>query len=309
MIGDLRIDGVDMYQEYGVFVHDGGYAGLVGYPPLKSVEFNDWPEEDGVDPDLSETHLDSKTFSMTFGGTQAPKSDGFINFLTDGAYHVFEFIPLGITRRLRMNSQSNRQTLRSLELFALQFSDDFPLSGYEYQEPVPNPAIPQKGYKIDGVALSDYGVWVTDGTDDEIEKSPIVKQNLLINVAGSNGLFYDGEEVVFQPKDVSIKCHIRADIETFWRNYNALLYDLSKPGERIFYYDKHTQEYPCYYKKSQVSRFSLIGGEAWCDFTITLSFISFRIGEVHYLLAAEDGALIVLEDGETYVDVQRYGNS
>lgn len=308
MINTLYIDGVDMFQEYGVFVHNGGYSGLVSYPPLKSVEFNDWPEDDGIDPDLSDTKLDTKSFSMMFAGTNAPLSESFINFLSDGAYHDFDFQQIGITRKLRLLSQPSKKTVHTLEVFNLQFADDFPLDGYEYLEPLPVPSVWQRGYHLDERDLSEYGVWITDGTDDEIMKSPSVKQNLLINTPSINGAVYDGENVVFQAKDATLKCHIRADVETFWRNYNALLFDLSKPGQRVFYFDKRGEELLCYYKSSTVSNFSASSDEIWCDFTLTLSFFSFRVEGIDYLLAAENGDLIITEDEEFYIDVQNYGH-
>lgn len=272
MINTLYIDGVDMFQEYGVFVHNGGYSGLVSYPPLKSVEFNDWPEDDGIEPDLSDPQLDTKSFSMMFAGTNAPFSESFINFLSDGAYHDFDFQQIGITRKLRLVSQPSKKTVHTLEVFTLQFADDFPLDGYEYMEPLPVSSVWQRGYHLDERDLSEYGVWITDGTDDEIMKSPAVKQNLLINEPEFSGAIYHGDNVVFQAKDVPVKCHLKADKETFWRNYNALLYDLTRPGEREFHYGKRGVNYPCYYKSSQVTTLSIVQGVIWCDFTLTLCF-------------------------------------
>ncbi len=40
MIGALYIDGIDVFTEYGVFVHEGGYNGLVQWPSLKTPDHN-----------------------------------------------------------------------------------------------------------------------------------------------------------------------------------------------------------------------------------------------------------------------------
>ena len=53
MINRLFIDGNDAYLQYGVYVTSGGFNELVAFPPLKSVDSNDWQEEDGVEADLS----------------------------------------------------------------------------------------------------------------------------------------------------------------------------------------------------------------------------------------------------------------
>ena len=66
MKGRLYIDGKDAYSEYGVFVTEGGYNGVVAYPPLKSVKSNDWQEMDGIEVDLSAPKLDTRQFPMDF---------------------------------------------------------------------------------------------------------------------------------------------------------------------------------------------------------------------------------------------------
>ena len=53
MSGRFYIDGKDAFTEYGIYVQEGGYNELVAFPPLKAVTSNDWQEEDGIEPDLS----------------------------------------------------------------------------------------------------------------------------------------------------------------------------------------------------------------------------------------------------------------
>lgn len=64
MSGRFYIDGKDAFTEYGIYVQEGGYNELVAYPPLKAVTSNDWQEEDGIEPDLSEPTLNTKEFSL-----------------------------------------------------------------------------------------------------------------------------------------------------------------------------------------------------------------------------------------------------
>ena len=86
-----------------------------------------------------------------------------------------------------------------------------------------------KGYELDGVDLSAYGVLILKGSNAEILKTPAVKKNLLQNFKFQDGAVYDGEYVKFQTKDVSIKCLMRApDFATLWRNLDALLHDITK---------------------------------------------------------------------------------
>ena len=127
---------------------------------------------------------------------------------------------------------------------------------------------------------------------------------------------YDGEYVKFQTKDVNLKCLMRApDFETFWRNRDALLHDLTKlsaktddegyeyeDAERIFYVDEWSESYPCYYKSCKTVDFNPLGG-IWWEFTLTLVFTSFRFGDTEYLLASEAGEFIITEDEEYYIDL------
>ena len=66
MINRLFIDGNDAYLQYGAYGVSGGWNELVAYPPLKSVESNDWQEEDGVEADLSEPVLNTREVSVKF---------------------------------------------------------------------------------------------------------------------------------------------------------------------------------------------------------------------------------------------------
>ena len=196
------------------------------------------------------------------------------------------------------------------------FANDFPRpDGYVYQEPMNSILLP-KGYELDGVDLSAYGVLILKGCNAEILKTPAVKKNLLRNFKYRDGAVYDGEYVKFQTKDVNLKCLMRApDFDTFWRNRDALLHDLTrlstrtdaegyeyKDAERMFYVDEWNESYPCYYKNCKTDSFNPLEG-IWWAFTLTLVFTSFRLGDTEYLLASEDGKFIITEDEEYFIDL------
>lgn len=321
-IGKTFIDGIDLYSSFGVFVTESGHNGLVNYPPIKNLEsVNDWPERDGIEVDSSEIRLNTKEFDIAFGATGNYKIGDFLDIISDGAYHVFDFKEAGRSFTLRLTSQVNKALYIGAESFSLKFSDDFPLVSYEYQEPQSS-TVNQKGYEIDAVPFSKYGIVVCEGSDAQIMKSPPVKKNLLRNIPSEDGVLYDGEKVVFQQKEVNINCCLIAkDLQEFWRNYYAFLYDLIRPveitensitrisKERSFYFDRNGEEYPCYYKSNKVSKFLPADGDVWCEFVLSLVFTSFRVGKDEYLLAGEDGELIISEDGEYFFDMQYYGNS
>lgn len=308
MFDRVCIDGVDIYAAFGVFVSFEGNKDLMTYAPLKSIDTVSWPDEDGIVADLSTPVLDTHKVSLLFsahrrGGIDADLG-GLIALLSKGGYHTFEFLSLGVSRTLRLTNQPRLELFQTLRFFTLEFADDFPIpANYTYLAPVDRYGVKAGGYEFDGVDLSAYGVVVLDGLA-EVNKSPVVKANLLIADARSHGAIYDGQEVYFEPKDVTLKCFMRANnLVDFWRNYYALIYDLVRPGERELYVDEFGEEYPCYYKSSASTEFIATPNKIWWEFSLTIVFTSFRVGETTYILASEADELIMTEDGQSIIDL------
>jgi hypothetical protein len=249
---------------------------LAGYPPLKKPESNDWGEEDGAEFDLSSPVADTRELSVNFAFHGSPSRFGaFIEALSDGAYHDFDFAGIGRTCRLRPVSQPDMSQIASLGTFSLRFADDFPLQGYTYAAPQSGIVL-QCGYALDGRELSEYGVYVLRGSNTEIRKMPAVKKNLLQDLRNRSGVLYDGERVRFQTKDVKLPCLMRAaTLPGFWRNRDALLYDLIRPGERMLRVDATCGEYACFYKSCSASVFAPYG-KIWFRFDLVLTFTAFR---------------------------------
>ncbi|MCK9629466.1 MAG: hypothetical protein M0R37_12860 [Bacteroidales bacterium] len=293
MTGRLFIDTLDAFITYGVAVTAGGYDGLVSYPSLKEVDTNDWPEADGIEADLSEVFLDSKTFTLDMVCANGGDVGALIAALSDGAYHTFNFADLGITRSLRLVSAPKYDGYRIYH-FSLSLADDSPLDGYEYVEPFSTGK--SDGFEIDGKDFSLYGIRVLDGTMNEIDKTPDVKENLKVSISGMSGSNYDPESVFYKSKEVKLNLFMHMAKEDFWKNYNAFLYDLTRSGFRTLYVDARTEEHPCHYKGGDVKKLSLVGDMIWCEFTVTLVFLSYRPGEEDYVLADEDGNIICDEN-------------
>jgi hypothetical protein len=304
MIGKLYIDGEDAYTTYGITITSGSYVNLLLFSPLKNIDSNDWPEEDGIEADLSSPRLDTREFALNFSARSKLMANDFFDAISDEAYHNFNFAEIGKTYKLRLVSQQNINVLRDMETFTLQFANDFPFDeNYEYA--APQSEMPSTGEcELDDIDLSSYGITLLKGSLAELIKSPAVKKNLLTNINSRHGIIYDGEEVVFQTKEVKLSCLMRAaTLPEFWQNYDAFLYDLSRPGERRLFVDSEGEEYPCYYKSMSAGNFSF-GGKIWFQFTLTLVFTSFRVGEIQYLLSSEDKEIIITEDNEHAIDLK-----
>lgn len=301
MRGQLYIDEQDVCAGYGVFLAEECYTDLLAFAPLKGVESNNWQEEDGEELDLESPVLAARevTLKFAFAGLQA-RLGAFIEMLSRKAYHRFEFREIGRTHELRLVSQPDLTLARRLGLFSLQFANDFPLKR-EIPE-APQSGVSPQGYDLDERSLAEYGVIVLEGCDAKIEQSPAVKKNLLQDIGSLDGAVYDGEVVTFETKDVCLNCLMRADtLSEFWRNYDALLFDLVQPGERSLYVDKTGVAYPCMYKSCSVSRF-YPKGKIWFEFALTFTFTSFRVYAEEFLLAAEN-RLVTTEDSTNTIDL------
>lgn len=276
MIGRLYIDGNDAYKLYGVYVVQGGWNELIAYPPLKPVDSNDWQEEDGIEADLSAPVLDTREIQLKValaGGDN--RFFALIRHLSDGAYHTFDCRYIERTYKLRLVAQPNLAVAHALGTTTLKFADDFPLLGYTYEKPASNIAT-YNDYTFNGRLFTDYGVRVLKGTFDEVKKTPTVKTNLLRNISTQMGALYDGKNVTYKSKDVKINCLMRANtLDELWRNYDALLYDLTRPNERKLWVKDLGKEFPFYYKSCQVTEFYPTD-KIWLQFALTVTFTTFR---------------------------------
>lgn len=302
--GRLYVDGIDIYAEFGIYVVKDGWNELIAYPPLKSVTSNDWMEMDGVEVDLSAPVLNTHEVQIKFACDVKVGSFFFlIDLLSDGAYHEFNIKSIGRKYKLRLTSAPNYKEIEYFGTATLKFADDFPLWGYTYQSPKSSINLAED-YLFDNIPFTKYGARILKGTLDEIKKPSTVKTYLLRNIATIAGATYDkGAEVYYKSKDVKVYVLMRADsLADLWRNYDALLYDLTKAGQRLLFVRRLYQEFPFYYKSCQVTKFYPTD-KIWLQFTLTLHFITdFRIDD-HGVLASENEIPIITERNENVIEV------
>lgn len=295
--GKTQLDGLDLMDAYGLFIADRGYNSIVSYPPLKPVPFNDWPEENGIEVDLSNPVLDTRTVVIPFVSNNAYGLRTFYNVWKSGNYHMFNFNEIGCTNiELRMTGQQELKVIEGTNqwMFSLIFSDDFPLRNYIYQSPVgdESAANPEYLYYITDVSLSDYGIRILQGSNAEVLKMPQVKQKLMRKFIDKPGMaddysnygVIDTQYVVAQSKEVTLNCLMTSDsIPNFWKNYKSFLYDLKRPGPRYF---RAINVLPfvneCFYKRSAVTEFGTFDMNVWCKFSLTLEFNNFAIDLMGY---------------------------
>ena len=317
MVGKLFIDERDAFSEYGIFVEQYGYKALVQMPSFKKLDSTEWLEYDGAETDLTNPILDSRTFSIPFCITDIAGASDLFELLSDGAYHIFDFVEMGKSYKLRLVTNPSISANIRLGRITLNFADDFPpvyptaetdldsLSEYNViLNQAPYAASPagfkQKGYELDDVDFSRFGVYVLDGTDRNIQKVPNVRENLKVSVADHAGVIYDDENVLYKTKDVAMKLFIYADnVAQFWERWYALFTVLLKPELRKLYNDNTLEEYNCYYKSCSVSRLDIRrNGKVWCEFSVSLTFPDSRPDGNYCALATEDSEMVMTEPEE-----------
>jgi hypothetical protein len=308
MTGKFYIDGIDAYLSYGCTVTEGGYDELIAYASLKDVKTNDWHEQDGIEADLSNPKLNTKEFNMSFAFTQFfNRATAFIEHLSDKAYHTFYFADIERTYKLRLVSEGKHDIIAYIRDVTLKFADDFPLKDYVYVAPSSTVQTSNE-CAIDDIPLTDYGVRLLYGTMAEVEKAPQVKANLTRNISINNGVEYADTAVRYKSKEVKLSCVLRAEtLSELWKNYDALLYNLTKSGERQLYINSNEETYPCYYKSAAVQHF-LYSPRIWLEFTVTLIFTRFRPEGDSFLLSSEDNILIITEQNDNAINLSPYGN-
>ena len=302
--GTLYIDGNDAYRQFGVSVVKGGYDDIIAMPPLKKPQTNDWQEEDGIEADLTEPVLDAREISVKFAiAGMFNRYEEFVALLADGAYHIFNFAEIQRKYKLRLVSCPTKDDVRRLGVITLKLADDFPMFEYEYSEPETN-IRPKDDYYIDNVDVAEYGVRILEGTRKEITAIPEVKKNLEIESDYTAGKTYDPNIVTFKSMDAKINCLIHAEnLEQLWRNYDALLYNLIQPEERELYSKELEHTFFFYYKSCKVTSFS--PKDSWLQFTLTLTLTgNIRLSaDGDFVLAAENGDIIITEDGVYAIDM------
>lgn len=279
MKGKLFIDGADAYVKYGVFVEKQGLKGLVQMPTFKKLDAITWPEHDGEEVDLTAPVLDAKAVQLPLVIVDAKRAELLFNDLSNGAYHEFRFVELNRPYRLRMTTNNAFSRNVKLGKITLSFSDDFPKVPTDSPYPKGKSGVAQSGYTLDGVDFSQFGAYVLDSTDTAVRKLPNVQPALSVSVPNVAGVTYDAESVKFQSKDVAVSLLINAgNTAEFWKRWDGLFAAILKPDSRKFRCPEVKMEYDCHYKGCSISKFEILRQtRVWCEFTVTLTFTSWRV--------------------------------
>lgn len=297
--GKLYIDGVDAMTEYGVFIERNGYRQVIQRPPFKKIETTEWPEYDGIEADLSSPLLDSMQLQIQFCIRNVRWAEDLFIALSDGSVHEFDFSEIDMVRNLRLVSNGSFSSYIRLGKMTLTFADDTPATPEGEPYEIDESEVVQRGYKLDGIDFSQFGMYVLKGTDDSIRKAANVRENLKISAKNLAGVHYDGNGGVhWKSKDITLKLFVRAsDIEEFWERYDALYATLMSAGEHTFSFSPIGEDFSCFYKSNSVSRFDMLNnGIVWCEFSVVLTITDWHPVGSWLLLETEGDELVITEN-------------
>ncbi len=293
MTGELFIDGVDVYDRYGVFVEGNGFDGLLGFPAMVPPDSNDWAEEHGIEVDLSEPRLQAREFAMNFAHTGVAWGM-FYEFMSFPGIRLINVPALAKSWQVRVVEMVRLEGYDGVDLLSVKFAED------SIEVPAGYPSANASGLltsvvSLDGKALDKYGIILTGGLDD-LAKAPKIKRNLTRTALSINGQEYDSEMVRFAQKQVTFNCCLSAVRAVDFQDlYDAFFGDLLKPGLRKVGYAG--RQYDAYYSHSANWRLVSASPEVVCEFDITLCFTAFVVGGCVYLLSSQDDCLITTESG------------
>lgn len=267
--GKVLIDGVDIKSTYGAYIVEEGYDDVPSLPAMKSPEKNDWFESNSVDIDLSSPCFESQkiSFKMMMNGT-TERAQSLIDFLMSKRTHAVEMVDIGRERVLRIVDVS-AGGLSSIFNIRVNMYDDDPRGGIEYV--APSSFQRNTGLTIDGIDVSKYGALMT-GSTDGLFPDVKMKDNKLVDSKHIDGeLHSTGTSVYVERDDIKVRLVVRSDSMTdFWEKRDALLLDLTKPGERIVSWKG--KEAKAYYKNCNTINFFYFG-RFWWEFELTFGCI------------------------------------
>ena len=272
MIGRLFIDNKDIFKEYGLYVPEQGYNNLIQWASLKPVPYNDWYEEDGIDPDLSNPILDSRHCTLRLEGASSTNNiDALVALLRDKSLHKIEAWEIKQTfEGLRYVSTSEPKVVDNLWQIDITFIEDNPV---HYDTSAPSSQMPlDTGYIIDGRVPSDYGMRILDGTFASLSQMPDRKESWVYSSKHTSGsVSGDTDNGHLKDYEATLRCLMRANtLDELWNNYYSLYGQLTQAGTHEVLAKKNAKRYPCYYLSQQVRRFYATD-KILLEFDITLN--------------------------------------
>jgi hypothetical protein len=310
MNGKFLIDGLNSWDNFGMFVADDGYKDLLVYAPSKEVNISNFREVDGITAVFDKVYLKNKPVNINFAIIgSVDKYKEFINVISNKAYHEFNFIDLGITEKLRFVAEKKMNHNEKFNLVTIEFSDDFPFKKLKsYSLPTSN--IPKSNIEIGYydeqlgenvfVNLSSYGIRSLNGLNNQVHKNSDAKKATSVQNREMTSVFYPNDDIKFNGKDITLNLLMKAKNQSdFWAYYREFQRLLCYDGiKKIYIYDTDVLFW-FYYLNSNVIKFSNNGGRYWLVFSIMIRILDYVLPS-DFILQEED-VVVDIGGGISYI--------
>lgn len=230
----MKIDNKDILSTWGVTLLEGSYNSLFKYPQRTPVEFTNYAEQDGIQPNVRKISFQPKQVALNFA-MEADTLDEFYyrynqfyyDITAPGGYRTAD-LESGLTHQLRYDTASAYEMPtafnagKNLTSFTLNFIEDnhaipstqFPIGG-----------IPLRGlYAVNGIDFGAFGIH-PDGEIGDVLKYPDMKAPF------TNTRNIDHRTYRLKHKELTIKLWMLAESKTeFINNYAAFFNQFNRTG-------------------------------------------------------------------------------
>lgn len=239
-LGSCIIDTVDL-SAYGIFIERGGSDDFISFPDRRTPDQNDWPDEDGLDVDLTDCYFDAKRVRVNYviiAETETVFKSHLNSFETlhfaTGLRSVFvkEFNRTFSLRFVGFPNYAHKGGLfnprKKIGRITAEYSMDDPLQLFTPSviAPVSNRANLAQ-ITLNGYDLSKFGIVVQDAYSTALMPKS-AKRVLERKIQSVNGIISDtAVSPKKQARQIVIECTMLADTLTeLWTNYTALFNNL-----------------------------------------------------------------------------------
>lgn len=261
--------------ELGAVLAPDSYKSVLTCTKFKSLQSNDWAEYNYTEYDLSSPTLDKRTVTLNFHANGADGYSRFMEYLLQYVYSYYEFPELGVTLRMRIDTNSLKNIDGKWQSFSINFFDDEPFT--QSNAVVRFQDFADTGYTLDGTDLAVYGISILKGTLQTIVQKPQLKERLTISENSMDGAIYDqGGEIRFKQQTITLKCLLRAETLAIARaNYYYLFELLKQSGKRRLVVTEKNLALDCFYNSGTCNAVhkKMSSGFAGIAFDLTLNIV------------------------------------
>lgn len=313
-LGSCIIDTVDL-AAYGIFIERGGSDDFISFPDRRTPDFNDWPDEDGLDVDLTDLSFEAKTVKVNYvivADNEATFKSHLNSFETlhfaPGLRQVFvrEFNRTFSLRFIGFSDYRHKGGLynpgRKIGRITAEYSMDDPLQLFTSSVVTPVANRDNLSYvQLNQIDLSRFGIVVRDVYSTALLPRP-AKRPLERKIQNINGVIADSAtEPKKRARQIVIECTMLADtLNEFWVNYTALFNNMNTPF-MINLDSPHGKTIGCYYSKmanfkknAPFSRRIKVSFDLIMQEIRLMDFLRLLSSESNYLITTETGVAIDL---------------